>query len=111
MTDIAIYVDISPDFTAEAIVLLTKYRGAIARDEGNAGVIVLRETSRQNRFVVVEAWNTDAAFQTHEAAPHTVEFRSRLRAIHNSPYDQRAHHTFAAGSDQAEKSDSLLYVV
>jgi quinol monooxygenase YgiN len=111
MTEIATYIDISPDSTAEAVALLTKYRGATANEEGNAGVIVLKEISRQNRFVVIEAWNTETAFQTHEAAPHTVEFRSRLRTIHNSPYDQRAHHTFAAGSDRAEKSDSLLYVV
>lgn len=111
MNEIATYIDISPDSTAEAIALLTKYRGATANQEGNAGVIVLKETSRQNRFVVIEAWNTETAFQTHEAAPHTVEFRSRLRAIHNSPYDQRTHHTFAAASDRGENSDSLLYVV
>jgi quinol monooxygenase YgiN len=111
MTDIATYIDISPDSTAEALALLTKYRGAVTRENGNAGVIVLKETGRQNRFVVVEAWSTDAAFQAHESAPHTVELRSRLRAIHNSPYDQRVHHTFAAGSGQSEKSEGLLYVV
>jgi quinol monooxygenase YgiN len=111
MIDIATYIDISPDCTAEGSALLTKYRATTVDEVGNGGVIVLHETSRQNRFVVVEAWDGETAFQAHEAAPQTLEFRARLRAIHNSPYDQRVHHTFAAGPGQAEKSKSLLYVV
>ena len=110
MADIATYIDVSPDFTPEAVALLKEYCVATAGEEGNAVIFVLQETSRPNRFVVVETWNVESAFQAHEAAPHTAEFRSRLRAIHNSPYDQRVHHAFAFAG-RKEKSEGLLYVV
>jgi quinol monooxygenase YgiN len=111
MTDIAIYIDISPDFTTEAVALLKKYRAAAAMEEGNAGILALQETSRQNRFVIIETWNGENEFRAHEAAPHTAEFRSAIRAIHNSPYDQRVHHTFASGGRQGRQDEGRLYVV
>jgi quinol monooxygenase YgiN len=70
----------------------------------------LQETSRRNRLAMIEAWNDEPAFQAHEGSQRVTEFRSRLRAIHNSPYDQRVHHTFAAGP-QREAGDGMLYTV
>jgi quinol monooxygenase YgiN len=103
MVHVVTYVDIDPKSIAEGAALLESYRDA-------GGVIVLQETARRNRFVMVEAWNDETAFQAHEGSPRVSEFRSRLRAIHNSPYDQRIHHTFAAGSPR-EAGDGVLYTV
>jgi quinol monooxygenase YgiN len=111
MTPIVIYIDIDPKSTPAAISLLRAYRDATRAEDGNLKVIVLDETSRQNRFVVIEAWGDEARFQAHEAAPHVSEFRTRLRAIHNSPYDQRVHHEFTLAPEQQVTSESMFWVV
>ena len=103
MVHVVTYIDIDPKSIAEGLALLKSYRS-----QGDA--IVLQETNRRNRFAMIEVWNDEGAFQAHEGSPRVAEFRSRLRAIHNSPYDQRVHHTFAAGP-QREAGDGMLYCV
>jgi len=103
MVHVVTYIDIDPKSIAEGLALLESYRGA-----GSA--TVLQETSRRNRFAMIEAWNDEAVFQAHEGSQRVTEFRSRLRAIHNSPYDQRVHHAFAAGPQQ-EARDGTVYTV
>jgi quinol monooxygenase YgiN len=39
----------------------------------------------------VEVWNDASSFETHEKAAPTIQFRTKLKAIQNSPYDQRVH--------------------
>jgi len=108
MTPIATYIDLDPKFTSNGIELLNKYREQTAAEEGNTEVVLLQETSRLNRFVIIEVWADEAKFQAHEAASHTAEFRSKLKTIHNSPYDQRVHHSFSVAGAQG---DGALYVV
>jgi quinol monooxygenase YgiN len=103
MVHVVTYIDIDPKSIVEGLALLKSYREA-------AGAIVLQETSRRNRFAMIEAWNDEPAFQAHDGSQRVTEFRSRLREIHNSPYDQRVHHTFAAGP-QREAGDGLLHTV
>lgn len=78
-------------------------------EEGNTNVILVQEIFRPNRFVVIQSWNADNNFQAHEAAAHTSECRAALAAIHNSPSDQRVHHSFALGPQP--ESDAGFYVV
>jgi len=103
MLHVVTYIDIDPKSIAEGLALLKSYRES-------GGAIVLQETSRRNRFIMVEAWNDETAFQAHEGSQRVAEFRSRLHAIHNSPYDQRVHHTFSAGPQQ-EAGDGMVYTV
>jgi quinol monooxygenase YgiN len=111
MTQIITYIDFEPKSTSEGIALLQKYREATTAEEGNTECIGLRETSRPNRFVIVAAWGEEGQFQAHEAQSQTVEFRSKLKAIHNSPYDQRVHHAFAAAISDRKGGSGALYVV
>jgi quinol monooxygenase YgiN len=71
--------------------LIKQYRDATRKEGGNTGVEVVQEIGRPNRFVILEVWKDQASFETHEKAAYTADFRSRLQAIHGSPYDQRAH--------------------
>jgi len=103
MVHVVTYIDIDPASIAAGTELLKAYRKA-----GHA--LVLQEVGRQNRFVIVESWKDEAEFQGHESAAQNAEFRSGLQAIHNSPYDQRVHHTFASGQTR-ENGVGMLYVV
>lgn len=94
---VATYIDVQPSSTSQGIVLIKQYREAGRTEAGNAGVDALQETSRPNRFVIIEVWKDQSSFEAHEKTEQAAQFRARLRAIHNSPYDQRVHHGFAVG--------------
>jgi quinol monooxygenase YgiN len=104
MTCVATYVDVQPAHTAQAIKLLTQYAT-------RGGVEVFQEIFRPNRFVTIETWPVDASFQAHESAGETVQFRSNLKAIHNSPYDQRVHQSFSVAAKGREASAGSFVVV
>src|SRR5205823_4317970 len=111
MTYVVTYVDAQPDFTRQAITLLLHYRAITGAEVGNSGIAVLQENARRNRFVLVEAWQDESFFQLHENAEHTAQFRSGLRAIHNSPYDQRVHHVFSVGPEPKAAGPATLSAV
>jgi quinol monooxygenase YgiN len=92
MNCIVTYIDVQPGAVSQALALLQQYRQT-------SGAAVLQETCRHNRFVIIEAWKDESSFRVHEGAEYTAQFRSRLRAIHNSPYDQRMHHSFSVGPE------------
>jgi len=104
MMYVATYVDVQPAQTANAVKLLTEYAKA-------GSVEVFQEVFRRNRFVMIEAWQDDAAFQAHEGAGDSVQFRSNLKAIHNSPYDQRVHQSFSVELKGREANAGAFVVV
>jgi len=61
--------------------------------------------------VMLEAWKDESAFHNHGRNVDTAEFRSRLKPIHNSPYDQRVHLGFAVGEVHGQSDPGTLYVV
>jgi quinol monooxygenase YgiN len=104
MIHVATYVDAQPNHTAQAVRLLTEYAKS-------GRIEVFQEISRQNRFVIIETWQDDAAFQAHDSDARTTQFRTDLKAIHNSPYDQRVHQTFSVESVGSESRAGAFVVV
>ena len=101
---VATYIDVQLNSTNEGMALIKQYREATAAEKGNSGVDVVQEISRPNHFVIIELWKDQASFDAHEKAPHTGQFRSRLKGVHNSPYDQRVHQALAVDSRAWPKS-------
>jgi quinol monooxygenase YgiN len=110
MIYVATYIDVEPDSTREGMSLLKQYKKGAGSESGNSSVVVLQEISRQNRFVIIEAWKDDASFQAHESAAATASFRSSLKPIHNSPYDQRVHQAFSIGSQSLPERANFCVV-
>jgi quinol monooxygenase YgiN len=104
MTYVATYVDVQPNHGAQAIRLLTEYAKS-------GRIEVFQEIFRQNRFVIIETWQDDAALQAHESDARTTQFRTDLKAIHNSPYDQRVHQTFSVESVGSESHAGAFVVI
>lgn len=88
---VATYVDAQPVSTNEAASLLKAYRETTRAEKRNLGIDIVQETGRPSRWVVMEIWNDASSFEAHEKAAHMVELRSKLKAIQNSPYDERVH--------------------
>ena len=58
---IVTYIDAERNSTNEALALLQRYGKATGGENGNLGTLLLEETSRPNRFVIVEAWTDEPA--------------------------------------------------
>ena len=110
MTYIVTYIEVPPGSTSQAITLIGEYRKASGGEEGYSGIDVLLEVHRENRIVVMESWSAEAQ-QVHENAEQTSRFRSRLKDIHKSPYDQRVHHGFAVAPYSGVPGSDALFLV
>ena len=95
---VATYVDVQSVFLNQGAALIKEYRETTRAEKGNSGIDVVQETGRPSRSVVMEIWNDASSFEAHEKAGHTIQFRTKLKAIQNSPYDQRVHKGLAVDS-------------
>jgi quinol monooxygenase YgiN len=88
------YVDVQSTSVNEAVALIKQYREKSRVEPGSSAVNVVDEIARPNRFVITEVWKDQPSFEAHERADHTLRFRAGLKAIHNSPFDERVHRAF-----------------
>ena len=62
---VATYIEVMPQSMAAAVTSLRTEAAASRKDDGCQDVRVLREIGRDNRFVVLESWNDQSAFEAH----------------------------------------------
>src|SRR3990172_8138669 len=83
------FVDITPNNRVAGTDLSKQYVADARRAAGMVRVDVLAQTNRPNHLVVYEVWQNLAAFEAHEAAQSTKDFRAKLLPMLGSPFDQR----------------------
>src|SRR5438132_277085 len=83
------YVEVMPGSRAAGVAALKQYRDASRKDEGNVRLDVLQGSTRPNHFTIVETWQNQKAFDAHNAAAHTRQFRDTVNPVLGSPMDQR----------------------
>jgi quinol monooxygenase YgiN len=71
--------------------LLQQYVAECRRDKGALRIELYVQISRTNHFSLVEVWENQQALETHEAAPHTKQFREQIQPMLGSPFDERLH--------------------
>jgi len=108
---VATYLDVQIRLTNQGISLIKQYRDATRMERGNSTVDVIQEIARPNRFVIIETWKDQPSFEAHERAEHTAQFRSNLKAIHSSPFDQRVHQGFAMDTRAPSTSPGMIFAV
>ena len=86
------FVDITPLNRDPGTALCKQYAADTRNDPGVTSVQVLAQTNRPNHLVIYEVWQNEAAFNRHEALPHTKDFRAKMLPIIGSPFDQRPHY-------------------
>jgi quinol monooxygenase YgiN len=105
------YVDVMPNSVTPGAALLQKYRSASREENGNLRFDVLQEISRPNRFAVLEVWRDKAAADAHGKATSTADFRDKLEAIENAPYDERVNNGLYVAPLKNENRPDAIYVV
>jgi quinol monooxygenase YgiN len=86
------HADLLPTFLPAGNKLLKQYAVDSRKDKGCVRIELYEQISRVNHHMIVEVWESQAAFDAHLAAAHTVEFRRQLDPMLGSPYDERLHH-------------------
>ena len=94
---IATYFEVGASSAKDGAALLTQYRDASRKEGGNMRAEVAREIGRPNRFVVLETWKDQAAFEAHGKSAGTTAFRDKFKAIQAGPYDERVHNSLNVG--------------
>ncbi|HUD86390.1 MAG TPA: antibiotic biosynthesis monooxygenase [Xanthobacteraceae bacterium] len=108
---LATYVEVMPNAVGSGAALLKQYRDLSFKEDGNLRVDVLQEIERPNRFVIVEAWRDKAALDAHAQAASTLQFRDKLKAIADAPYDERINNGLYIGQGKNESQSGAIYVV
>ena len=105
------YCEVAPGEHASATALLAATREAGQRAAGNLRFDLLRESGRPNRFVLVEAWQDQAALDGNDKAPGTTELRGKLEAIQAAPCDPRLLGAMRAWDAKSKSPLGTVYVV
>ena len=108
---VATYIEVVAASAKDGIALLTQYRDASRKENGNMRAEVAREIGRPNRFVVLEVWKDQAAFEAHGKSAGTSAFRDRMKTIHGAPHDERVHNTLNVGPGDAAGGKGAIIVV
>jgi quinol monooxygenase YgiN len=86
------HVDVAPGSSAPiGTKLLQQYVIESRKDKGAVRVEAYVQIDRNNHFSLVEVWQDRQAFEAHENAAHTKQFRSDIQPLLGSPFDERLH--------------------
>ena len=85
------YIEVAPAEVQTAADLLRKHSAASKRQAGNLRFEALQGTGRKNHFLLLEAWEDQAARNEHARSARTMAFRKELQPLLYSPYDERPH--------------------
>jgi quinol monooxygenase YgiN len=105
------YLDVGTTAVTQGVELIKKFREASRREAANLEFTVLQETSRPNRFVIMESWSNQAAFEAHDKGAPKSEFETALKPIRNSPPDRHMLQPFANAPARPAPAGGGLYMV
>jgi quinol monooxygenase YgiN len=105
------YLDVSTDWILQGAGLIRQYRDLSRPQAANLEFSVMQETDRPNRFVIVQGWKDQAAFDSHEKSADTARFNFTLEAIRNSPPDQHVLRAFATSFARAAPAGGTINLV
>jgi quinol monooxygenase YgiN len=84
------HLDVTPNGLPQLIDLMKGLGEGTAKEQGVATYQILRQTGgARNHFRLLEIWANEKAWEAHNLAKHTQDFRDGLAPLLGTPYDQR----------------------
>lgn len=108
---VATYVEVGLGTEAPAIASLKQYREASRKEDGNLRVEIAQERGRTSRFVLLEIWQNQAAFEAHGKGVAAAQLRDKLKPTQAAPFDERVHRGFSVGPTDTARASDAIYVV
>ncbi|HEY2134878.1 MAG TPA: antibiotic biosynthesis monooxygenase [Xanthobacteraceae bacterium] len=91
------YVEVMPTAATDGAALVRAFRDASRKEPGNLRLEAGQRIGQPNQFVILEAWSDQASFDAHDKGAPAAQFRDKLKAVQNAPYDQRLHYASSVG--------------
>jgi quinol monooxygenase YgiN len=85
------HIDLMPTGVNPGIAALKQLAAETAKERDCVRFEVLQQDGRPNHFTVVAIWKDRKAFEAHDSAAYTREFREKLQPFVGSPWDERLH--------------------
>lgn len=86
------HIDLMPNNTAAGVALLKQFESVTLNKEKKCVRFeVLQQDGRPNHLTIVATWKDKNAFDAHDSAPYTKEFREKMQPLIGSPWDERLH--------------------
>jgi quinol monooxygenase YgiN len=104
------YLDVSTDWVLQGAGLIKQYRDTSRREAGNLEFTVLQETTRPNRFAIVEGWRDQKSMDAHAKGADAKRFGFILEAIRNSPPDQHVLEGFAIAPAKSAPAGAVYMI-
>jgi len=105
---VATYAEVGTASVKDGTALLKQYRDAVRKEDGNIRAYIAQELGRANRFLILEIWKDQAAFDAHGKSAGTTAFRDKFKAIANAPLDERVHNGLTVGEGAATAKKAVL---
>jgi quinol monooxygenase YgiN len=105
------YVEALPSARNQAADLLSEYRDASRKEDGNLRAEVVQHANRAGQFVILTAWKDQKALDAHMAAASTKSFREKIQELRVSPQDDRIHTGLSVGPLDAKAAGRSVHVV
>src|SRR5262245_29086273 len=105
------YLEVSPTAAADGTKAVRQFRDAVRTEPGNLRAEALQRLGQPYQLVLLEAWQDQAAADTHTKAPSTLRFHEQIRALQNAPADVRVHFPLSVGPVDAVQSGAAVAVV
>lgn len=85
------HVDLMPNGVPAGIVALKQFAAETTKEKDCVRFEVLQQDGRPNHLTLVGIWKDRKAFESHDSAPYTKEFREKMQPLVGSPWDERLH--------------------
>jgi quinol monooxygenase YgiN len=105
---VAAYAEVGTGSVKEGVALLKQFRDAVRKEDGNIRTYVAQEIGRANRFLILEIWKDQTAFDAHGKSAATMAFGEKFKAIQNAPLDVRVHSGMAVADAPAAGKGAVL---
>jgi quinol monooxygenase YgiN len=105
---IVTYAEVGTASVKNGTALLKQYRDAVRKEDGNVRIDVAQEIGRANRFLILQIWKDQAAFDAHGKSAATTAFSDKFKAIQNAPLDVRAHSGMAVADAPAVAKRAIV---
>jgi quinol monooxygenase YgiN len=85
------HIDLTPNNTAAGVVVIRQYAAPTLKEKSCTRFEALQQDGRPNHVTLVAIWKDRKAFDAHDGAPWTKQFREKIQPLIGSPWDERLH--------------------
>ena len=70
---------VKPEFTGEVLKALHTVTDATRKEEGNISYVLNEDVKNKSRFIILEEWKSQEAFEFHGQTSHYIAFKEAVQ--------------------------------